>query len=454
MSEIVSEPGTPVVEGQSKCEAPTGDAAGHESSDAQPLSQESCDSGRQTPEAPPSSNSDPAQAQDNFEIPDEDTVQRIVDQVEFYFSDANITKDAFLLKHVKRNKEGYVSLKLISSFKRVKHLAKDWRVVAYALKKSQKLEINEPGTKLRRKDPLPAFDQTAPSRTVVAINLPQDKTSIECVAELFKSSGEISLIRILRPGNPVPSDIRSFANKHPQMIGASCAVIEFVRTESAHNAVQKEWIRKDGEDFEVLQLNTPVNPEKKKKLKKSSRIYEQDYFSSCQSGSEAEDRKLRLQRRCSSPHLVHSEYARRWSRDSTTDSGSSDGRSRSGSRFYERRYSTDSEGYAPRSRSNSGVSTTDLRKFSIESVECCCRHRRGSRDSEGYCSARSRSNSGASIDSIGFRKTSLEWNSNYRPKDGRRLSQGEAGALIRYPRGPDGGRGFLPPQQLCHTLIE
>ena len=48
-------------------------------------------------------------------------------QVEFYFSDANITKDKFLLKHVRRNKEGFVSLKLVASFKRVKHLTKDWR---------------------------------------------------------------------------------------------------------------------------------------------------------------------------------------------------------------------------------------------------------------------------------------------------------------------------------------
>ena len=51
--------------------------------------------------------------------------------MEFYFSNANITKDKFLLKHVKRNKEGFVSLKLISSFKRVKHLCKDWRQVRH-----------------------------------------------------------------------------------------------------------------------------------------------------------------------------------------------------------------------------------------------------------------------------------------------------------------------------------
>ena len=52
---------------------------------------------------------------------------RDVNQVEFYFSDANITRDKFLLKHVRRNKEGFVSLKLVASFKRVKHLTKDWR---------------------------------------------------------------------------------------------------------------------------------------------------------------------------------------------------------------------------------------------------------------------------------------------------------------------------------------
>merc|ERR1712203_728708 len=57
-----------------------------------------------------------------FEEPDDDLCEKITQQVEFYFSDANITKDKFLLKHVKRNKEGFVSLKLISSFKRVKHL--------------------------------------------------------------------------------------------------------------------------------------------------------------------------------------------------------------------------------------------------------------------------------------------------------------------------------------------
>merc|ERR1712008_398184 len=108
-----------------------------------------------------------------MEEPNDDLCEQIVQQVEFYFSDANITKDKFLLKHVKRNKEGFVSLKLISSFKRVKHLTKDWRQVAVAIeRKSNKLEVNDLKTKVRRLDALPEYDETTPSRTVVALNLP------------------------------------------------------------------------------------------------------------------------------------------------------------------------------------------------------------------------------------------------------------------------------------------
>ncbi|KAF6217392.1 hypothetical protein GE061_001747 [Apolygus lucorum] len=412
-----------------------------------------------------------------FVPPDDELAQKIIDQVEFYFSDVNITKDAFLLKHVKRNKEGYVSLKLISSFKRVKHLAKDWRVVAYALAKSKKLEINEVGTKLRRVDPLPAYDQTTPSRTVVAIDLPLEKPTIENVAEMFKSCGEIALIRILRPGNPIPADVRHFVNKHPEMIGKISALVEFVRTESAHNAIQKEWSWRTDENMKVIELNAPPSVDKKKKTKKMMRAFDMEYSSSCQSGSEAEDRRMRLTRRCSSPQLSHGDHwmQRRWSRDSGTDSSSSYSRSRSNSGVYYmpdvRRMSTDScsDSHSSRSRSNSGISLSDIRRLSIISKDsdCCCCHadcsRRGSSGSEGYGSSRSRCNSGASD----IRRNSIEFycagkgrerrypeQSHYdnRRHDNKPRSNGDN--VVRMPRGPDGGRGFIPTTQPCHTLIE
>lgn len=44
---------------------------------------------------------------------------KIAAQLEYYLSDENLEADAFLLKHVQRNKMGYVSLKLLTSFKKV-----------------------------------------------------------------------------------------------------------------------------------------------------------------------------------------------------------------------------------------------------------------------------------------------------------------------------------------------
>ncbi|XP_059479342.1 la-related protein 6 [Neocloeon triangulifer] len=178
--------------------------------------------------------------EDTFVAPDEQLAARIVQQVEFYFSDVNITKDAFLLKHVKRNKEGYVSLKLISSFKRVKHLAKDWRVVAHALATgSRLLQVNEAQTKLRRIAPLPRYDDTAPSRTVVALELPLEKPTIESVVDLFAPCGKLALVRILRPGNPVPADVRPFVAALPELATAVCALVEFEDADGARCALDR-----------------------------------------------------------------------------------------------------------------------------------------------------------------------------------------------------------------------
>uniref|UniRef100_A0A182K4F8 Uncharacterized protein n=1 Tax=Anopheles christyi TaxID=43041 RepID=A0A182K4F8_9DIPT len=197
-----------------------------------------------------------------FEIPDDEMCERIVEQVEFYFSNENILKDAFLLKHVRRNKEGFVSLKLVSSFKRVRQLTKDWRVVGDAIKrKSVKIEVNDLGTKIRRMDALPEHDETTPSRTVVATGLPYDKYTVEKVSELFSKCGEISLIRVLRPGGPIPADVRQFINKHPELQQNECALVEFTESASARRAQAMT-------EFVVLELVAP----KKKTGKKATNV--------------------------------------------------------------------------------------------------------------------------------------------------------------------------------------
>lgn len=159
--------------------------------------------------------------------------------MDFYFSDANILKDSFLLKHVRRNKEGFVNLKLITSFKKMKTLTRDYRVVAYSLRRhSQTLIVNEDGNKAKRRNPLPDYDETKPSRTVVAVNIPnEEKANMESISSLFKSCGEITMLQILKPGSSIPQDIKKHLSKHPEISNSVCAVIEFEKHEYAVKAV-------------------------------------------------------------------------------------------------------------------------------------------------------------------------------------------------------------------------
>lgn len=58
--------------------------------------------------------------EESWQPPDPELIHKLVAQIEFYLSDENLEHDAFLLKHVRRNKLGFVSVKLLTSFKKVR----------------------------------------------------------------------------------------------------------------------------------------------------------------------------------------------------------------------------------------------------------------------------------------------------------------------------------------------
>ncbi|XP_070543403.1 la-related protein 6-like [Ptychodera flava] len=216
---------------------------------------------------------------ENWVPPEDELVQKIIKQVEFYFSDANIVKDAFLLKHVRRNKEGYVSLKLITSFKKMKSLTKDWKAVRFSLQKSDKLITNREGTKVKRVHPLPEYDETTPSRSIVAVNLPMQEPTIEAIADLFSSCGEIALIRILRPGKPLPQDVKRHQTQHPELGTTVCAVVEFEKSESARKAIETLNDKNDWRNGMHVATLSKATPKKKTKNKQNEEKHETNSLS-------------------------------------------------------------------------------------------------------------------------------------------------------------------------------
>ncbi|NWT01441.1 LARP6 protein, partial [Mionectes macconnelli] len=172
--------------------------------------------------------------------PDPQLVRRIVSQVEFYLSDENLARDAFLLKHVQKNKMGFVSIKLLTSFKKVKYLTRDWQLTLYALKFSELLEVNKEGTKVRRRVPIPeALLSIPPSKLLLAWELqprqqdPLQENFLEIILRMFGPFGAIASIRVLRPGRKLPSDVRRYLVKVPELLSRCCALVEYESLDSA-----------------------------------------------------------------------------------------------------------------------------------------------------------------------------------------------------------------------------
>lgn len=74
----------------------------------------------------------------------------IREQMEFYFSDANLRKDRFMGELVQENEEGYVDLEVFLTFHKIQAFTNDVKVIATALESSEILKLNDEKTRVKR----------------------------------------------------------------------------------------------------------------------------------------------------------------------------------------------------------------------------------------------------------------------------------------------------------------
>uniref|UniRef100_A0A3Q3XF52 Uncharacterized protein n=1 Tax=Mola mola TaxID=94237 RepID=A0A3Q3XF52_MOLML len=195
--------------------------------------------------------------EESWKPPDPELIQKLVTQIEYYLSDENLEHDAFLLKHVRRNKLGFVSVKLLTSFKKVKHLTRDWRTTAFALRHSKILELNDEGRKVRRKATVPIFaSESLPSRMLLLSDLQrwpelaalakenaggeggatQQEQLMKLLLKAFGTYGAIASVRVLKPGKDLPADLKRLSCRYTQLGTEECAIVEFEEVEAAVKA--------------------------------------------------------------------------------------------------------------------------------------------------------------------------------------------------------------------------
>ncbi|XP_049415349.1 la-related protein 6B-like [Solanum stenotomum] len=124
---------------------------------------------------------------------------KIVNQVEFYFSDLNLATTDHLIKHMLKDQEGYVPISVVALFKKIKALIRNHAQLAQVLRSSSKLVVSEDGMKVKRKIPLTETDlEELQSRIVIAENLPEDHCH-QNLMKIFSAVGSVKMIRTCLP---------------------------------------------------------------------------------------------------------------------------------------------------------------------------------------------------------------------------------------------------------------
>lgn len=137
-------------------------------------------------------------ADGDSQLSDLDT--KIIQQLEYYFSDSNLYRDKFLQSQIAKD-DGWVEVSTLLTFKRLAALSEDSKVIVDAIEKSDEglVQVSEDRTKLRRhpERPLPEQNEEVRkeiiSRTAYCKGFPLDSTMNDLI-EFFSQYEKVTNI--------------------------------------------------------------------------------------------------------------------------------------------------------------------------------------------------------------------------------------------------------------------
>ncbi|GMH08754.1 hypothetical protein Nepgr_010594 [Nepenthes gracilis] len=168
----------------------------------------------------------------------EEATQKILNQVEYYFSDVNLATTDHLIRFINKDPEGYVPISVVASFKKIKALISNNSQLAVVLRNSTKLVVSDDGKKVKRVHPLTDMEELQ-ARIIVAENLPEDHCH-QNLMKVFSSVGSVKSIRTCQPqasNNGASSASRSSKGENMLHSNKLHAFVEYESIELAEKAV-------------------------------------------------------------------------------------------------------------------------------------------------------------------------------------------------------------------------
>ncbi|PON50593.1 Lupus La protein [Trema orientale] len=194
---------------------------------------------QQQPAAKQPSSDHSKNKQQQQQLSDDSTI-KLLNQVEYYFSDLNLATTDHLIRFINKDPEGFVPLSVVASFKKIKALINNQTQLATVLRNSSKLVVSEDGKKVRRIHPLNESDmEELQSRIIVAENLPEDHCH-QNLMKVFSAVGSVKTIRTCQPQTPnggASSTSRSAKSDNMLFSNKLHAFVEYESVELAEKAV-------------------------------------------------------------------------------------------------------------------------------------------------------------------------------------------------------------------------
>ncbi|CAO1372538.1 unnamed protein product [Diamesa tonsa] len=199
----------------------------------------------------------------------------IIRQIEYYFGDANLRRDKFLMGKIAEDEEGWVPISVLLTFKRLKQLSDDAKVITDAVDKSKVglVQVSADREKLRRhpENVLPEFNEERrkeiQSRTAYAKGFPLT-TDMTPLIEFFNGFEKVVNVSMRK----------YYCQKDKKYLSKGSVFVTFETREQCEEFVKKPRVQFEEKDLirllqtDYFELKKQERQKKDKNKKKSAKV--------------------------------------------------------------------------------------------------------------------------------------------------------------------------------------